>query len=130
MDSIDRMVGTVLSHLSDTATSGSVAGEPFVVGEVTLVVLSMLSVGMGAAGGEGQGDGPADTKKAAKSGPGGGVGEGAGGAVKVRPAAVIVFAPEGMQVLSIPAWPGPFDKMVERVPAVVDMVEKARKALE
>ena len=49
--------------------------------------------------------------------------------LQVRPAAVIAFTPEGVEVLTIPAQPGPFDKLVERVPAVVDMVERARQAL-
>lgn len=124
MESIDGMVGAVLAHLGDKATSGAVAGEPIKVGDVTLVVLSTLSIGMGAGGGEGQGNGVKG-----KAPPGSGVGEGAGGAVKVRPAAVIAFTPEGVEVLTIPAQPGPFDKLVERVPAVVDMVERARQAL-
>ena len=119
------MVDAVVSHLSDAATSNTIAGEPMQIGDVTLVVLSMLSVGMGAAGGEGQGE-PTGRNKTR---PGGGVGEGAGGAVKVRPAAVIAFTPDEVKVLTIPAEPGPFDKVVERVPQVVDMVEQARQAL-
>lgn len=126
MDSIDQMVGTVLAHLGNKATSGAVAGAPFKVGDVTLVVLSMFSMGMGAGGGEGQSDGGGSRKAPP---PGGGLGEGAGGAVKVRPVAVIAFTAEGVEVLTIPAQPGAFDKLVERVPAVVDMVERARQAI-
>ncbi len=129
MDSIDQMVTAVLSHLGGTATSSAVAGEPIQLGEVTLVVLSTLSAGMGAGGGEGRGDGPTTGKHAGKAAPGTGTGEGAGGALKVRPAAVIAFTPEGVEVLTIPPAPDAFDKVVERVPAVVDMVEKARQAL-
>ncbi len=124
MDSIDNMVGNVVSHLSDAATSGAIAGEPIQLGDVTLVVLSQLSVGMGAAGGEGAG-GPAR-----KGSPGGGSGEGAGGAVKVRPAAVIAFTPDGVDVLTVPGVPQPFDKLVERVPDMVDVVEKVRATLQ
>ena len=126
MDSIDQMVGAVLAHLGEKATSGAVVGEPIKVGDVTFVVLSMLSIGMGVAGGEGQED-SGKTGKAPP--PGGGLGEGAGGAAKVRPAAVIAFTAEGVEVLTIPAHPGAFDKLVERVPAVVDMVERARQAV-
>lgn len=128
MESIDHMVGTVVSHLSDVATSGAIAGEPIQLGEVTIVVLSMLSIGMGAGGGEGKGD-AADKVEARKAGTGSGTGEGAGGGVKVRPAAVIAFTPKGVEVLPIPAVPNVFDKVVERVPQVVDMVEKARQAM-
>lgn len=125
MEAIDRMVNVVASHVSDAASSDLIASEPIQVGEVTLVVLSMLSVGMGAGGGEGQGD---EAKKAKN--PGAGMGEGAGGGVKVRPAAVVAFTANGVEVLPIPAPPNAFDKVVERVPAVVDMVEKARQALQ
>ena len=62
---------------------------------------------MGAGGGEGDGT---PTTKQAKAGPGGGKGEGAGGGVKVRPAAVIAFTPDGVRVLPIPSQPGVFDK--------------------
>lgn len=58
------------------------------------------------------------------------MGEGAGGAVKVRPVGVIAFTPSGVEILSIPASPGVFDKVVERVPEVVEVVEKARQSLE
>ena len=126
MDSINQIVGAVLAHLGDKASSGTVVGEPMKVGDVTLVVLSMLSIGMGAGGGEGQSPGG---KSAKGPPPGAGLGEGAGGAVKVRPAAVIAFTAEGVEVLPIPAHPGPFEKMVDRVPAVVEMVERARKAV-
>lgn len=125
MESIDRMVNAVVSHVADAASSGLIASEPLQIGEITLVVLSMLSVGMGAGGGEGQGD----EGKRAKA-PGTGMGEGVGGGVKVRPAAVVAFTADGVQVLPIPAPPNAFDKVVERVPAVVDMVEKARHALQ
>lgn len=126
MDSIDQMVGAVLGHVGDKATSSVVVGEPIKVGDVTVVVLSMLSIGMGVGGGEGQGD----ASQQANAPPmGGGLGEGAGGAVRVRPAAVIAFTAERVEVLSIPAPPGAFDKLVERVPAVVDMVERVRQAV-
>ncbi len=103
MKSIEHMVSTVVGHLGDISSSGAISGEPIVVGDVTLVVLSMLSVGMGTGGGEG-----------------------AGGAAKVRPAAVIAFTADGVQVLPIPNQPDLFDKVVERVPGVMDMVEQAR----
>ncbi len=132
MESIDHMVGSVVSRLSEAASSKAVAGEPIQLGDVTLVVLSMLSIGMGAGGGEGTGESrPARGRKSRANGsPGQGVGEGAAGGGKVRPAAVIAFTSSGVSVLPIPAPPGAFDKMVERVPDVVEMVNQAREALE
>ena len=42
MDTIDEVVSTVVDHLGGTANSRAVAGEPLVVGDTTLVVLSTL----------------------------------------------------------------------------------------
>ncbi|MBX2801872.1 MAG: hypothetical protein KTR31_29605 [Myxococcales bacterium] len=128
MQSIDQLVQSVVSHLSEAASSSAVAGEPIRVGDVTLVVLSTLSAGMGAGGGEGRGE--IANEKRSRQSPGTGLGEGAGGAVKVRPAAVVAFTDDDVQVLTIPAAPGMFDKVVERVPEVVDMVEQARHAFD
>lgn len=125
MESIDRMVNSVVEHLGGTVNSRTVAGEPVKIGDVTFVVLSMLSIGMGAGGGEGSAEVPKT-----KATPGGGTGEGAVGAAKVRPAAVIAFTADGVEILPIPAQPGVIDKVVERVPDVVEMVEKARRAFE
>lgn len=127
MDAIERVVGSVMEHLSSAARSGAVAGEPIKLGEVTLVVLSMINLGMGAAGG--QGGPPPAPGKASAQGRISGAGEGAGGAGKVRPVAVVAFTPEGVKVLPIPAPPGPFDKVVERVPEVVDLVERVRQKI-
>ena len=126
MEDIEKMVGTVVDHLGSAANSGAVAGEPIKLGEVTIVILSMVSIGMGAGGGEGEGTGPTSGKRKGKASPGGGMGEGAGGMVRVRPAAVVAFCKDGVHVLPIPDEPGVIDKVVGRVPEVVDMVERMR----
>jgi uncharacterized spore protein YtfJ len=128
MEDIDSMVDKVVSRLSHSANSGAVAGEPIVFGDVTLVVLSTLSFGLGGGGGEGEGRAKATRHK--PNGPSSGLGEGVGGGVKVRPAAVVAFTPEGVSVLTIPNQPGVFDKIVDRVPEVVDMVDRVRHSLE
>lgn len=127
MESIEDLVSTVVSHVSDAASSRAVAGDPIQLGEITIVVLSTLSVGMGAADAEGKNE---EKAKSPPRGPESGLGEGAGGAVKVRPVGVIAFTPRGVEVLPIPAPPGVFDKIVERVPAVVDLVNEARQSLQ
>ncbi|MEM6931268.1 MAG: spore germination protein GerW family protein, partial [Myxococcota bacterium] len=127
MQSIQDMMGSLVEHVSDVANSKAVTGEPIQLGDIQVVVLSMLSGGMGAGGGSGHGEPTGRSRKKGTS-PGDGTGEGAGGAVKVRPAAVVAFTPNGVQVMPIPGEPGVFDKVVERVPQVVDMVEQARTA--
>jgi len=121
---LDTLVGALVGHLGKAASSGTVAGEPMQVGEVTLVVLSMSSLGLGAGGGEGGADAKAGVRAAR---PGEGTGEGAGGGVKIRPVAVVVFSAVGVEVLQVPTTPDLFDKMAERMPHFVELVEKARQ---
>jgi uncharacterized spore protein YtfJ len=125
MESVQQMVNVVMDHLGGTVNSRTVAGDHVQIGDATLVVLSMLSIGMGTGGAGGQGTDPKHKETPA----GTGTGEGAGGGVKVRPVAVIAFTADGVQVLSIPQPPDAFDKFVDRVPGVVAVVEKARKTL-
>ncbi len=128
MEAIEQMVGQVVDHLGSAANSGTVSGDPIKLGDVTLVILSMVTIGMGAGGGEGEGKGQAGKRTSPKGqAPGSGLGEGAGGVVRVRPAAVVVFSAEGVKVLPIPDEPGVMDKVVGRVPEVMDMVERARQ---
>ena len=84
---------------------------------------------MGAAGGEGEG-GPEPAKKGKGKAKTGGGAEGAGGAAKVRPAAVIAFTPDGVQVLPVPAHPDAFDKVMEKIPDVMEAVENVRKSFD
>ncbi len=128
MQSIQELMDSLVEHVSDVANSKAVMGDPIQLGDSQVVILSMLSGGMGAGGGSGHGEPTRRSKRGSM--PGDGAGEGAGGAVKVRPAAVIAFTKAGVKVLPIPAEPGVFDKVVEKVPQVVDMVEQARNALD
>lgn len=128
MEPVEHMVHALIDHMGGVATSQSVAGEPIELGGFKIVVLSMISAGMGTGGGSGRGDAPAK-KGRRDAGPGEGAAEGAGGGVKVRPAAIVAFGPAGVQVLPIPAPPGVFDKVIDKVPDVVEMVEHARDAL-
>lgn len=127
MENIEQMVDGVVEHLGSVAQSGVVGGQPIEVGGVTLVVLSAVSVNLAAGTGGGEGRAASGGKGSAE--PGGGLAEGAGGAARVRPAALITFTPQGVQVLTIPDQPGVFDKVMERVPQVVDMVEKMQHKL-
>ena len=129
METIDKMVETVVDHLGTAASSGAVSGKPIVVGDVTQVVLSMVSHGQGAGGREGEG-GTVPAKKGKAPAGGGGGAEGAGGAAKVRPAAVIAFTAQGVQVLPIPDEPGTFDKVVDKIPDVMEVVDKVRRTFD
>ena len=139
MEHIKELMSVLTGELSNVATSEVVVGDPIELGDVTVVPLSRISVGMGAGGGEGEGDFRMEVKVKAgkeskhKKGPpwhhgkGKGRGGGSGGGAKVRPVGVIIFGPEGVEVQPIQTKKGLLDKIFDKVPDIIDLVEKARE---
>ena len=56
MNDIQALIGLVSDQVGELAQSDVVLGDPIVLGEVTLVPLSRVSVGFGAGGGTGEAD--------------------------------------------------------------------------
>lgn len=130
MDGLIELIELVAGGLEDAAQSDVVVGEPIVVGGLTLVPLSRLSLGLGGGGGEGEGEIPDDPRRAKKhnfkSGRGKGTGAGAGFGARVRPVGVAIFSDDGVEVLPIADKKGIFDKIFDKVPEVIDMVKQAQ----
>lgn len=139
MEHVSTLIDIVTGTVSDVAKSDVVVGEPIVVGDTTLIPLSRVSVGFGAGGGEGEGKGPAGGRRRRGRGKAGngngseceelaegkGLGMGAGGGGKVRPVGVIVMAPDGVRVEMIRDRTGVLDKLVDRVPELIDLIKDA-----
>ena len=123
---IKDVLDLVTERLATTAQSDMVVGKPLELGGVTVVPLSRVSVGLGGGGGsgEGQGMGPGHGKHKTA---GKGVGGGCGGGARVRPLAVAVFTADGVKILPVPDRKGKLDKLMDRVP---DLVEKVKAAVE
>ena len=126
---IKEVLDLVSERLASTAKSDMVVGKPLELGGLTVVPLSRVSVGMGGGGGqgEGQGMGPGGPGRRGHNfqGVGKGVGGGCGGGAKVRPAAVAVFTPNGVKILPIPDRKGKLDKLLDRLPDLVERVQAA-----
>ncbi len=86
IDEASRLIG----RLFDVARTDAVYGEPLTQGDMTVIVASELSVGMGVGFGGGEGGNPDD----GSSGGGGG----GGGYALGRPVAVISVDAHGVQV--------------------------------
>ena len=137
MEHIKELMSVLTGELSNVAKSEVVVGDPIELGKVTVIPLSRISVGMGAGGGEGEGEFRMEVKAGAESkhrkgppwhhGKGKGRGGGSGGGAKVRPVGVIIFGPDGVEVQPIQAKKGLLDKIFDKVPDVIDLVEKARE---
>jgi uncharacterized spore protein YtfJ len=139
MEHIKELMNVLTGELSNVAKSEVVVGDPIELGDVTVIPLSRISVGMGAGGGEGEGDFRMEVKVKAggeskprkgppwQHGKGKGSGGGSGGGAKVRPVGVIIFGPDGVEVQPIQSKKGLLDKIFDKVPDIIDLVEKAKE---
>jgi uncharacterized spore protein YtfJ len=138
MEHVNVLLDIVTSKVTEVAQSDVVVGEPITLGDITLVPLSRVSLGFGGGGGQGEGTNArrpgrrrgkrrgGDTDEAElEMGEGKGAGGGAGGAGKVRPVAVIVFSKEGITIEPIPDKKGAFDRVMDKVPELIDLVKDA-----
>jgi uncharacterized spore protein YtfJ len=82
MEHVTKLLEIVRGVLSRTALKDAVVSKPLSVGDQHVLVLSDVSVALGAGGGVGTNS----AKKVAK-----GTGGGSGGAAKARPVAVLVL---------------------------------------
>lgn len=126
MESIIELLELLSSRLTESAHSEVVVGETIDLGNVKIVPLSRLSLGMGLGGGEGEGETNAVmAKKRGRAGRGKGFGAGAGAGAKVRPVGVAIFTEDGVQVLPIADKKGILDKIFDKIPKVIELVENA-----
>ena len=121
MEHIDGMLEALSGQLDNVARSETVVGKAVTVGEYTIVPISRVSLGLGAGGGAGEGDSPHHRKH--KMGRGKGVGGAAGGGGKVRPVAVLLFGPTGLQVMQVGDKPGKLDQIIDKLPGWIDQLK-------
>lgn len=128
MKFITDLIGMVSGKLEDAAQSDVVVGQLIDLGDVKIVPLSRLSVGMAVAGAEGEADVATQTsrsRKHRKRGHGRGKGGISGMGAKVRPVGLAIFTDDGVEVLPIANRKGILDKIFDKIPAVIEMVERA-----
>ena len=130
IEQVQDLFGLVSTKITDMSNSDVVVGAPIEAAGCTIVPLSRVSVGFGGAGGEGEGEGipshgPKKSGSKKGSAKGKGDGGGAGGGGKVRPVAVVIFNQDGVTVEPLSDKKGILDKIVDKVPEVIDLVKKA-----
>ena len=118
MSAVHTILEMTLNGLGDLAKADMVTGRPLQINDKTIVPVLRLSVGFGGGGGSGEGEG-----KDRKHGAGKGMGSGAGGSVHLTPVAVIVKDGRGVRVLKIPHPKKGFEKLMDKIPALVEKVK-------
>ena len=112
---LPNMLENTITKIREMVDVNSVVGEPIVAGEVTIVPISKVSIGLGGGGSD------FTTKNSAdKENPfGGGVGAG----VKVTPVAFLVIKEGSVRVLPVAAPANTTaDRLVEMVPDTLDKI--------
>ncbi len=121
MEHVQAILEKVSADLGSVANGDAVIGSPVKLGSVTVYPISRISVGLGAGGGKGENEAGVDDKgeKSHEAGTGGG----SGGGAKAVPVAVLVFSPEGVSVLPIPHKKGKLDRLLEKLPGLVERIK-------
>ena len=122
MTQVEEILKAVSEELSGVATGDAVVGSPIPLGEVIIYPISMVSVGMGGGGGEGE------TVAAAGAKGEKGMGGGSGGGARACPVAVLAVSAAGVKVVPLPQRRGVVEKLLERIPDLVNRVKAAAGA--
>ena len=110
---LPKMLESTIAKIRELVDSNSVVGEPIITGDVTIVPISKISIGLGGGGSD------FSTKHSANQDFGGGVGAG----VKVTPIAFLVIKEGSVRMLPV-ANPAntTADRLVEMIPDTLDKI--------
>ena len=111
---LPNMLNDTIAKIREMVDTNNVIGEPIVVGDVTIVPVSKVSVGFGGGGSD------FTSKTAVKTEPFGG---GVGGGVKVTPICFLVVKDGNVRMMPV-ATPAntTADRIVEMVPDTLDKI--------
>ena len=109
---LPNMLQDTISKIREMMSVNDVVGEPIVVGDVTIIPISKVSVGFGGGG--------ADNAKAANKDAFGG---GMGGGVKVSPVCFLVVKDGNVRMMPVPIPANSTaDRILEMVPDTLDKI--------
>ena len=109
---LPNMLQDTISKIREMMSVNDVVGEPIVVGDVTIIPISKVSVGFGGGG--------ADNAKAANKDAFGG---GMGGGVKVSPVCFLVVKDGSVRMMPVPIPANSTaDRILEMVPDTLDKI--------
>ena len=109
---LPNMLSDTISKIREMISVNDVVGEPIIVGDVTIVPISKVSVGFGGGG--------ADNAKAANKDAFGG---GMGGGVKVQPICFLVVKDGNVRMMPVPVPANSTtDRILEMVPDTLDKI--------
>ncbi|MBE3598796.1 MAG: sporulation protein [Limnochordaceae bacterium] len=118
---LNAVIDNLMANTERMVSTRRVIGEPFQVGNVTLIPIMTATVGVGAGGGSGKG--PESEGKT--TGEGGGAGGGLG--MRLVPTALAAIVDGELRVYSL-GGRGALEKLLDLVPDLVQKVGAGKKA--
>ena len=114
---ITSVVHTLLEGLHSMSKSETLIGDPYTLGDATIVPIHRLRVALGAGSVHG------GAKQDATSGESGA--QGAGGVVQIEPVAVITVGRDGVpRIMCVESEPNATERFLEQLPDVISRVTK------
>lgn len=113
---MNDLISTTMEKLQKMADSQTIIGEPIQTGDVTLIPVTKLSIGIAGGGSD-------YVTKNHKPGMDNSFGGGTGASAKVEPVAFLIVKGDSVKLLPVaPAPATTADRIIETVPEVVDKV--------
>ena len=119
--SVGELMAEAIGKIREMVDANTVVGEAIIAGDITMIPISNISIGLGSGGVDVAGKSP-------KSGDGNVLSGGIGAGIKITPVAFLVVKGDTVKMLPM-AQPanGPLGRVVEMVP---DLVEKVSEFIE
>lgn len=112
---LPNMLNETIARIREMVDTNNVIGEPIVVGDVTIIPVSKISVGFGGGGSDLNSKNPVKTENP--------FGGGVGGGVKVHPVCFLIVKDGNVRMMPVAAPANTTaDRIVEMVPDTLDKI--------
>ena len=112
---LNDLMSSTMEKIRAMADTNTVVGQPITAGEVTIIPVSRVSLGVGVGGSD-------FASKNQKPGVDNAFGGGSGAGISMDPIAFLIVRGDNVRLLPVIPPSGPLDRVIDVVPEVVDKI--------
>lgn len=112
---LNDLMSSTMEKIRAMADTNTVVGQPIIAGEVTIIPVSRVSLGVGVGGSD-------FASKNQKPGADNAFGGGSGAGISMDPIAFLIVRGDNVRLLPVIPPSGPLDRVIDVVPEVVDKI--------
>lgn len=112
---LNDLMSSTMEKIRAMADTNTVVGRPIAAGEVTIIPVSRVSLGVGVGGSD-------FASKNQKPGANNAFGGGSGAGISMDPIAFLIVRGDNVRLLPVIPPSGPLDRVIDVVPEVVDKI--------